>query len=62
MFQESLGTRLVLYPDPDPKVEYQKDATKGFTSRAQTPPNSHEEKRSGVTSPNPWGGGSSKAL
>ena len=58
----SRGTCLVLYPDPDPEVEYQKDATKGFTSRARTPLSSHEEKGSGVTIPNPWGGGSSKAL
>ena len=60
----SRGTCLVLYPDPDPdpEVEYQKDAIKGFTSCAQTPPSSHEEKGSGVTSPNLWGGGSSKAL
>ena len=38
----SRGTRLVLYPDPHPEVEYQKDVTKGFTSCAQTPPSSHE--------------------
>ena len=56
----SRGTCLVLYPDPHPEVEYQKDATKGFTSRAQTPPSSHEEKGSGVTSPNPWACGSTE--